>query len=305
MNRPNFTFRQAQAAFDVIELAKRADDALLVAIGGERLPKIVREQGARFEKDEDLEALEAVSLKAAKPEHPETCTLALAIFLADALQDGLSHGTLEGYAETALQAIHGAPRLTRAALVRAFATTRDLGGMGVLPPELPFAPDENLTCDRDTLIAPLCDLARNMDSPTRDFVSEADYGSDAEKHREALSRVLLRETCLLEKDEYWHPSEVVELIAHVPGQPGFLECTALLMANSVQDNDNQGYFDYRFESIGAAYFDQPGRAAPVIAGLRYLYESDSHFLSYYTRQYDPVLHPERMIPLVDFPAASS
>ncbi len=164
----------------MIEVAKRTDDALLVAIGGERLPRIVREQGARFEKDEDLDAFEAVSLRAASPEHPETCTLELAILLADALQDGLSHGTLDGYAET-----------------------------------------------------------------------------------------------------------------------------ALLMANSVQDNDNQGYFDHRFESIGASYFEQPARAAPVIAGLRYLYESDSHFLTYHTRQYDPVLAPERMIPLVDFPAASS
>ena len=91
----------------------------------------------------------------------------------------------------------------------------------------------------------------------------------------------------------------------MPDQPGFLECTAILMANAIQDNDRTGWFDYRLESIGATYFELPARAAPIIAGLRYLYETDEHFLSYYTSQYDPVLAPERMIPLVDFPASAS
>lgn len=287
-------------------LAARADDAALAALGGPRLVAIVREQGCRFEENDDLAAFEAVSLAAASPETPDACALALAILLADALQEGLAQGTLDGYADASLDAIRTAPRPLRAALVRGFETARTLGGLGLLPPELPFEPEERITTGRDVILGALCDLARSMDSPTRDFVSRADYGCDDEEHRNALTEVLLRDDCRFTKDEYLYPSEVVELISHVPTQPGFAECTALLLVNAIPTDDEMGWLDYRWDNNAEAYNGLPPRAAaPILAGFRHHYETSGDFLWYHTRQYDPVLLPERMIPLVDFPPAST
>lgn len=142
-----------------------------------------------------------------------------------------------------------------------------------------------------------------MDEPTRISVSAADYGENISQHLIALNEVLSSKTCLFPKDEFWYPSEVVELVSHVRSTPGFIPCTALLLANALQGRDNVGWFDYRWGNLAADYNNLPQSSrAPILAGLRFLYESGEDFEPYpAAKRNDPVATPEGMIGFVEMP----
>ena len=101
-------------------------------------------------------------------------------------------------------------------------------------------------------------------------------------------------------DEGWYPSEVVELVAHVPGSPGHEGCTAILLLNVLQTGDLQGWFDFRWQEQGAAYCDlKPSKRDPILAAIRYLYETDRQFMTEVTVDFNPAQGTGRAIPVVD------
>ena len=136
-----------------------------------------------------------------------------------------------------------------------------------------------------------------MDQQTRKSVANADFGYRAEEHLNALNAVLSSETCQFPKGETWIPSEVVELVAHVRETPGFVVCTALLLANAIPSNDQMGWFKFRWERLAADYNVLPEEVrVPILAGFRFLYEADKEFLWYSERKdWHPVRSPELMI----------
>lgn len=299
MERPDFQFRQAQAAFDLICLLQAQDNALLVEIGGQEFPSIVREKSCRFEDEVDAKCYEQLAVIAL--DSSEGADIAVAMIVANDLQRGLWSGDTKDFADMAVEKIRASSRPFRTAIYRGLDTLEDLSSS---EPVEYFLPDENrLTRETEQVLPWLCEVARSMDEPTRKSVAAADYGCDIERHLEALNSVLSSETCLFPKDDFWYPSEVVELVSHVRATPGFVPCTALLLANALQGRDNVGWFEFRWSNLAADYNELPKNVRdPILAGLRSLYESGEDFLTYSRAKHcDPVTSPEGLIDFVQLP----
>ncbi|WP_394177911.1 hypothetical protein [Yoonia maritima] len=297
MDRPDFHFRQAQSAFDLIWLLQVQDDVLLAEIGGQGFPKIVREKSCRFEEETDAKCYE--QLAATAIESSEGADIAVAMIVANDLQRGLWGGDTRDFAEMAAKKVLAAGRPLCTAIFRGLDALEDLS-YSYEPTEY-FQPDKSrLTRTAEQILPQLCEIAKSMDEPTRKSVAAADYGCDIDRHLEALNDVLSSETCLFPNDEAWYPSEVVELVSHVRATSGFVPCTALLLANALQGRDNVGWFEFRWSNLAADYNVLPKTVrAPILAGLRFIYESGEDFLTYSGAKHcDPVASPEGFIDFV-------
>lgn len=300
MERPTFQFRQAQSAFDLIILLQSVDDNRLVQLGGEALVKAVRCSACRFQNQDEHGCYEAVAFAAL--DASEDAAISVAILVASALQEGLWSSDVEEFAEIAAQKIRSAPRKLRGAILRGLDVTRGLGFQHKWRD--PILPDESrLTRPIEDILPKLCDLARKMDVLTRKSVAAADYGQGVTTHYEALSQTLASDDCQFPKSEFRYPREVVSLVSHVRDTPGFVCCTALLLANALPTKDRQGDFDFRLRNLAVDYNALPRSARlPILAGLRYLYEADEDFMSYtWDKFYDPVLTPEDLIKFIHLP----
>lgn len=300
MDRPSFDFRQAQAAYDLIWLLQSQNDAWLTHIGGEDFSRIVRSQSCRFEDEADAKCYEQLASRAF--ESSKGADLAVAMIVSNELQRGLWSEASRDFAEMALDQIRVSPRSLRSAILRGLDGVANYS-YSHEPTEY-FLPEESrLTRAAEQVLPKLCEIARSMDWQTRKSVAAADYGCDVERHFEALNDVLSSDTCLFPKGEVWYPNEVVELVSYVRSTPGFVPCTALLLANALQGRDNVGWFEFRWSKLAADYSDLPKSArAPILAGLRFLYETDEDFPTYVeAKHYDPVTSPDGLIDFVLLP----
>ena len=297
MDRPDFQFRQAQSAFDLIWLLQAQNDTFLAEIGGQAFPEIVRKKSCRFEDETDATCFEQLSATAL--ESSEGAGIAVAMIVANDLQKGLWCGDTKDFAEMAAKRIRATGRPLRTAILRGLDTLEDLS-YGHEQTEC-FQPETSrLTRTAEQVLPKLCEIAKAMDEPTRKSVAAADYGWEIDRHLEALNDVLSSETCLFPKDEVWYPSEVVELVSHSCAGSGFVPCTALLLANALQGRDIFGWFQFRWSNLAADYNDLPKSVrTPILAGLRFLYESGEDFLTYTGAKHcDPVASPEGLIDFV-------
>ncbi len=291
-----YSFRQAQSAFDLISLLQACDDQTLTTVGGSNLVSVIRKNACRFFGDSDqasYEELATICLDAS-----DGAEIATAVLVANTLQKGLWSKDTKEFAEAAITRIHDGPQVLRAAILRGLDTIED--SIIRYEPASYLLPKIN-RCTRhiDDVLPALCQLAKGMDLHVQKSVSQADYGDRADLHLEALSAVLESEDCRFPKNEAWFPSEVVELIAHVPSTQGFVECTALLLANALPTNDHMGWFEFRWERLSDAYNQLPENVRnTILAGVRHLYETDKEFLSYSGRKdWHPIQAPEGMIPI--------
>jgi hypothetical protein len=303
MERPNFTFRQAQSAFDLIWLLQSVDNARLINLGGEALLNVVHGSACRFGHDTDVGCYEAIA--SAVLDGTEDAELAVALLVANNLQTGRWSGDTKEFAEVAVENVAMAHSRLRTAILRGLDTLEDTA-IRYEPAEYLLPKESRLTLPRDEVLPRLCDLARSVDQATCNSIAAADYGQDTARHLEALRDVLSKEDCQFPNNDVWYPSEVVELVAHVRSTPGFVPCTALLLANALPTNDEMGWFDFRWHTLAADYNALPDSArAPILAGMRYLYEADAEFMPYEGKKfYDPVLSTERMIHFEGYPEAA-
>lgn len=302
MERPDLTFRQAQAVHDLLHVVRGAGPADLGPPGA--VADLLDQRAGRFETDNDLELYIRVAERAADPSSPSFLA-ATALLLADRLQNGLGADALDAHPERYADRFRAAPPAGRAAIVHGFIEDAESNRYATAYSDpsksayLSFAPEDRLTRSADALLPALKRIAHDLLGPDLSSVAAADYGDRAEQHREALVAVLREQDCLFTDEQSWFPSEVVELVAHVRSTPGFVGCTALLLVNAIATGDPQDWFSFRWENLAEDYHALPKSVgAPILAGIRYLYESDAHFLGYYTRTYDPILTPERLIPVV-------
>ncbi|MBD3679164.1 MAG: hypothetical protein HUJ27_12300 [Rhodobacteraceae bacterium] len=280
-DRPPLTFREAQAVHDLCQSALPFVD--------EQTAELLNTQAGRFESDADLALFERLYTGEQDP-------ASVAVLLADALQDGIARGTLDVVARST----DGAPPSLRAALVNGWLMLREQHALGYPSPDLRFSPEDRVTRPAEKILPALRAIARELKEPTLTSVAKADYGMDWEEHRSALLEVLFEQDCLFTEDQSWTPSEVVELVAHVRSSPGFVPCTSILLVNALVQGDHVDWFPFRWEGHAPDYRALPPRVrGPILAGIRYLYESDPHFLEHYTRPYDPLETPEWLIPLVE------
>jgi hypothetical protein len=300
MEYPKFTFRQAQSTFDLISILQAYEDSRLVFLGGEGLVWIVHSSACRFTSETEAkcyERLASIALGSA-----EGADIAVAVLVANDLQQGMWCGDTKELAEAATERVRHAPLRLRTAILRGLDALEDFAFRH--EPTEYFLPKEcRLTRHMDQILPKLCHLARRTDQPTLKSIAASNYGDKIEKHLEALNNVLSREDCRFSEDEYWYPSEVVELVAHVRRTQGFVQCTALLLANALPTNDAMGWFEFRWERLAIEYNKLPHSVRPpILAGIRYLYESDNEFICRSQRKvWNPVLAPERLIQPVNLP----
>ncbi|MEM6421274.1 MAG: hypothetical protein AAF698_01710 [Pseudomonadota bacterium] len=140
-----------------------------------------------------------------------------------------------------------------------------------------------LTKEPADLVPTLVTIARSMTMEERRCVASADYGDDVEKHLSALNAVLAAKDCRMEdhaEEISWFPGEVVELAAYSPSAPGFVACTALLLANALQSGTYvppvgmDAFYSASARGYGTL---APDERHAIRSAYRYLYESDPYF----------------------------
>ncbi|SHI04276.1 hypothetical protein [Marivita hallyeonensis] len=121
-------------------------------------------------------------------------------------------------------------------------------------------------------------IARRMTEQQIERVALADYGQDVQKHKTALSSLIASESLLYPDGDVWFPAEVVELTSHSPSQPAFTECTAIVLINSLADDDWVSNAEFRFSQNAGAYntLSEHDRGA-IIQALRYFYETNNEW----------------------------
>ncbi len=303
---PGFSFRRAQAAYDLIGVARAAgpeavgDLAALCGAPHSHLQTLIQESACRFLTDQDRALYDGLSLAAVTPTSQTAFAVATAILLADLLQDGFAPDPLDWQLEAHLTDYLTLEPVTRAAILNGYdaAIANDLTPDSDALRNVPA--DQRLSRSMDDVASALLDVARSMPDNVRQEVAHADYGTDVQRHLAALNAVLQRPDGRFSEDEYWYPSEVVELVAYDPAAPGFVPCTALLLANALNGNDTRDWFQSRWPDNSIAYHDLPGDLRDTImGGLRALYQSGSESMSDSDDfGFDPVLTPKRLIPAI-------
>ena len=276
------SFRTMQAVSDLIHHVKPLLAQHLAAVAeasgltlretGEAFARL-RDDGFRFQRDETLpllDGLETIAITQA-----EGFDLAVVILLADVLQRQQVSGLLtEAWAESVVR-LRNWPATLRAAVANGLRRAVELGLI-----TLETSPtDEDCQTRESAVIAEhVLQIVRSMRRDELAAVAQAEHGRDAPQHLAALRQVIADHDGIMGPDHYWFPSEVVELTAHVASAPGFAGCTAILLLNAMRHGDGRGWINFRWEPLGAAYCAlQPSRRDPILAGIRYIYETDSEF----------------------------
>lgn len=300
MKQSKYTFRQAQSAFDLISILQSINDARIISLGGDPLVGIIRDSACHIETENEAKCYEALASEAL--EAGANAEIAVAVLVANELQHGLWSGDAKELAEFSTERLKRSSPAIRSAILRGLDTL-ERSAVQYEPATYLLPNESRLSREMNQIIPKLCDVARSIDQQTLAQVAASDRGYLKDEHLAALKEVLSDEECRFPKDEVWVPSEVVELVAHVRGALGFVQCTALLLANALPVRDRMGWFDFRWENLGKEYNTLPDSTrSPILAGIRYLYESDSEFLWYSEKKFwDPVRATEQMIHLVDLP----
>jgi len=155
---------------------------------------------------------------------------------------------------------------------------RRAGQSGVLALDRPPCDADCLTRTAEVIAEPLLRIARSMNPNDLLAVAQADRGQDVARHLSALRDMIKNRDGILGPDESWVPSEVIELTASAALRPGFEGCTAILLLNVLKNGDGMGWIRSRWPQLGAACCAlRPSTRDPVLAGIRYVYESDPDF----------------------------
>ncbi|MGH1370043.1 MAG: hypothetical protein ACRBCL_15630 [Maritimibacter sp.] len=140
------------------------------------------------------------------------------------------------------------------------------------------------------VLEPLRAFVRTADEAVLRAISLADYGSDADKHFDALKTVVFEDGCILPSDDTWFPLEVVQLTSHVPSERGHPVALSILLATAVQRGDEYGDIAYRWVAQAPDWASLPDKIRiPIMAAVRHIFQSDVSFM-----EYDSDLTPERL-----------
>lgn len=280
-------FRRLQAVADLCAVA--VDGAGALPDGAAAL---IHAHGCRFEATEsNLMLLGPVEETAATPEAPGFAA-AQALLLADCLQGGLDPRGLAFWWDVVEAERSTLPVQARTAILTGYAAVADdipgMNGPGT---------DDLVSIDRQAVLDELHAIARRVPRPVLEDIAKADYGYQADRHLEALEDALASPTGW-RADNPTYPSEVVELVSHVPEKPGFAAMTALLMADAVERGDFCGDMEFRWSNNSATYLAMPVSIGPaVLAGFRCLYETVQGWNPYLNAEFSLLEHKARTIPL--------
>lgn len=157
---------------------------------------------------------------------------------------------------------------------------------------------DGTSVDLETTCAKLLEIAKAITEAELLHIAKADYQNHTDAHYNALKQVIFEQGCVFEEDQSWVPSEVVELVSHVPGDTGFAVATAVLLHHCLRKGDYQGHTEFRWQNNATAYLAlPPSHQDPILAAFRYLYESDPLWDPYYSGQFDPCDYSAVLLPM--------
>ena len=255
---------------------------------------LLRDDGFAFKRDATLNLLDGLENLAIA--RGDGFDLAVVVLLADVLQSRVGTRVLDDVWPEAALRLRGWPATLRAAVANGLVRARELGLVALDTPD----PASCLTRPASEISEHLLQIARSMRREELVSVAQADYGHDTERHLVALQACLSLRDGIFLPEEFWYPSEVVELRAHVPGYPGHVGCTAILLLNVLKNGDQQDWFGFRWQRQAAAYCElKPSQRDPILAAIRHIHETDENFLANETVDFNPAQTDGRTIPVVD------
>ena len=129
---------------------------------------------------------------------------------------------------------------------------------------------------RDAIAPALLAIAKRMNADQIESVAHADYGCDVQKHANALHSLLATEDCLYRDSEVWYPAEENVMTTHDKNKPAYFECTAIVLLNSLNDEDDFGHASFRLSQNAATYRSlQADDQRALYRAFRYHYETDA------------------------------
>jgi hypothetical protein len=288
--RVDNSFRSAQVLGDLVHQVKPLLAVHLAAVAeasGLTLAQTgaafrgLRDAGFRFQREsvsltEGLEGIVATGGAGFE--------LAVVVLLADALQGGRALVAMEA----AVRRLHDWPPTLRAAVANGLQRA---GALGLL--RLAVEPADCVTRGAGEVAEALLRVARSM---RRDeLYAVAERGADLTEDFAGLMAGIGQNDGIFAKGAVL---ELIELGARLPKQAGYEGCTALLLLNAL--HEGRGGFETRWQEQGAVYCGlQPSRRDAVLAGVRYLYETDRAFLRDQAVQGADRLGEGAIIPVVE------
>ena len=291
-------YRSLQAIRDLVGLAQTAPDSTVLrlaagtppvempaAVAEAALADLIGRQDCRMRSDAALGLHETLLLAATLPDDDfEGFVLATLILLADRLQGGRGPDDLFWHFDAFVEHYALADAPYRAAIFAGYRALAEKGRIDVDPAAVPIA----ASGDAATIVGDLRVLAEAATEADLLAVAESDEGDRPDHHLRALRSVIHSQDCLFDADQDPVPRLVVDLAAHVPAHRGFVVATAILLVNALARGDGRDRFGLRWEALSAAYLTLPEEArAPILAGIRHLYETDPGFAPFPGVFFDP------------------
>ena len=276
---------QAQAISDLRAVALSAGPdafgrivALIPGLPPAPVLERVLNEGASLAEGDGAELHPALALAATLPGDDRAAfTAATAALLADRMRSTAAPDDLSWHFEAHAATYRGLPAPARAAI---FTGYHLLSRMGRIRLDADIALSDRQTRTSAEVHAALVALARRLTPDKRRSVARADGPGAAARHAAALDAVLaLPDAALPEGAARWYPGEVLDLTSLLPGASGFVEATALVLADHLRragsgDMARCTAAEFLWLQMAGSYRDlpEPGRGA-ILAGYRHLYET--------------------------------
>ncbi len=210
----------------------------------------------------------------AAEDDPDGCLVASLKLLAGAVLGSDKAQGLDWLWDENREFYHAAPVMVRAAIMQALGWVARYGGQVFEP--MPTA-EARLSRDLPEVEAQLIAVAKAMTAEEVDAVTGVVWCDDWRRHKAALQKMLASaDVAYPAEDKTWYPAEAVESTAHMPKAVGYAPCLAIVVLDAVRGGDVR---DFTLDSFGQIV--RTARECPtvqrraVMAGLRYLYESNS------------------------------
>ncbi|WP_146136730.1 hypothetical protein [Aliiruegeria haliotis] len=304
-------FRAMQALMDLRAAAGRQSGEALKGIsdhvppadrqgGADRqaIARVILRQGCRLERREDARLPDALLLAASQPEtNAAAFTCATAILLADRIQMGLGQDNLSRHWEAFRDTYAMLPRHDRAAIFQGYLVASDLGRVRI---EADASELPRLSEELEPLLKDLRSLAAEQEPELSVAVAARLGGVDATLARPHL-RALLAGTgqqALTGDSLLFAP-----LLSLAAGSDNVARAAAaVLLAEALSTSDGEGWFAITLwpERIRDWLALPPRDGRAILAGLRYLYESDPAWVPVPERLVSPRhASSEPLLPVLD------
>ena len=99
-------------------------------------------------------------------------------------------------------------------------------------------------------------LIKSISESELDFISNADYGQECLRHKEALKKLIFEQNGVINSDQYWFPYEVVELSrwSCKKGHEREFAISNVIIALSVLGGaDGSNSIEFMFEQLSNEY----------------------------------------------------